>query len=280
MEQRKKMPQQPVNQKFQFPQPFVSLSFDMGAFNNAIMSQGVYFRHIRGMPDPRGLRQMGDNRRDPDASSSDGLIYKPYKCFIGLFQVNGKEVDFNIAGEVDMSAATITPTQFYKDSDEPIAINVFDRLEIENIELRVVTSQLVEANFTGKDRLNFPALCVEYLVGSDGYEYTEGNNFQVNLNGDIEWLTQKRPSVDPATGKGEVYSIRYRYKPYFVVTRLMHEIRVAQTQNRQSGDRYLERAPYQIQVTRENVFRDRSRTSDLQPKDPRLAGDTTSGNEW
>jgi hypothetical protein len=119
-------------------------------------------------------------------------------------------------------------------------------------------------------------MCVEHLIGQDSFEYKENVHFKIDPNGDIEWISQTRPGRNTDNNKGEVYSIRYRYIPYFVVRRLMHEIRVAQVTD-SLGQRRVERLPYRVQVARENVYRDTKVTSDSPEIDPRFQDIPDSG---
>jgi hypothetical protein len=246
------------------------ISFDLEAFDNLILSQGVKVRHKKAMPDPRALIDEGTNNRTNLMPNSDGFIYKDAGVFIAYFNSNDKLPEYVSEGQLDHSQAIMTPPRFYLDQpNKRVIINVFDRLEIEDVELFVSAIELITTNKTGIDRLNWPAIDVEYLDGADGFEYKKNVHFQITPCGDIKWISQKRPSFNISTGKGEVYSIRYIYKPFFVVRRLLHEIRVAQVTDPNDGTRFVERMPYQVQVARENVFRDKMKTGkdlgDLMP---------------
>jgi hypothetical protein len=266
-----------ANVSLKFPEQ--SISFDVKAFDNLLNSQGIKIRHLRAMPDPRLLNSRGDYRRSDEISTSDGLVYKEAGCFTAPITTSSKDVNLSSEGEIDQATAYVTPPKFYDGTQEPIILNVYDRFELVDIEVRVVSAQLVEANTTGVDRLNWPAVCVEHCMGGDGFEYIEGTHFKVNQFGEIEWLTQKRPAPN-YLGRPEAYSIRYRYIPFWVVRRLIHEIRVAQVTSPIDGRRYVERLPYQVQIARENVYRDRQRTSDSPEQDPRFQDSPTVGNSY
>ena len=270
-------PKTPVgpDQALKFPEQ--SISFDYDAFDNLIESQGVRIRHMKAIPDPRFLQNRGEIRRSQPVSNTDQYIYKPAGCFVGTFYANDKLEDFQVEGYIDQSQSILTPPRTYENSDEPIIINIGDRFEIEDIELRVEVSQLVEASGIGVDRLAFPAVCVQYLIGSDAFEYQEGVHYKLNKYGEIQWITQKRPGTDVNTGKGEIYSIRYRYVPYFVARRLIHEIRIAQRTDPMTGQRFSERLPYRVQCGREQIFRDKRAISDADHVDPRFQDIPSSG---
>lgn len=252
------------------------MSFDVEAFNQMLQSQGVRLEHFRAIPDPRALASRGDVRHTDPIGNIDGYIYKCAGVFTGLFLSNANGPQTEIEGIMDASSAYITPPQFYDDSEEPIIIANFDRFFLKDVEARVIADQFVEATEFGVDRLAFPALCVEHLIGPDGFEYKENVDFKLQ-NGDIRWISQKRPGMNVNTGVGEVYGIRYRYQPSFVVRRLLHEIRVSNVTDITTGERFTQRMPYQVQVARENVLRDVRRTSNQVVPDPRYADMPDSG---
>lgn len=250
--------------------PSSQISFDLPAWDNLIRTQGIRIKHLRAVPDPRGLHDRGDNRRDYTVSNSNGYLYLEAGTFTGVFASNDKSAQFETEGILDASSVLITPPRFYDNCpDKPILLNLMDRFEIQDIEVRVVATQLMEATAVGRERLAFPATCVEHLVGNDGFEYVEGTHFEINTQGEIQWISQTRPGVNPQTLKGNIYSIRYRYIPFFVVKQLLHEVRVAQVTD-STGARYAQRLPYQVQCTRENNYRDQVRNPNESYQDPRL----------
>jgi len=257
--------------------PTSQVSFDIKAFDNIIRSQGVKVKHYRAILDPRGLNSQGEIRRDIPVGNSDGNLFKIAGCFTATFQVNDNAPMYEVQGQIDASQAMMTPPTTYDNSDEPVLIKIGDRFEYQDIELRVVTDQYVEASSIGREKLAFKATCVEELIGSDGYEYKENVHFKINAEGEIEWISQTRPGINTDLNRGEVYSIRYRYIPYFVVRRLIHEVRVVQVTDPDTGVRRNERLPYQVQVARENVFRDTKVTSNAPVQDPRFEDITDSG---
>lgn len=254
------------------------MSFDTEAFNAMLRSQGVRLEHFRAIPDPRAMGSRGDVRHTAPIGNIDGYIYKCAGVFTGLFLSNSNSPQTAVEGILDSSHAYVTPPQFYDDSEDQIIVAAFDRLVLKDVEARVIAEQLVEASEFGLDRLSFPALCVEHLIGSDGYEYKENVDFKIQ-DGDIRWISQKRPGINTNTGVGEVFGIRYRYQASFVVRQLMHEIRVANVTDLTTGARYTERMPYQLMVARENVLRDvRRTTANSVTPDPRFTDAPTDGN--
>jgi hypothetical protein len=244
---------------------------DVGAFNNLVQSQGVSVVHYRAMPDPKGRGSLGDSHGVlAPRESSDGYLFKEVGTMQVFFSNNSLQTQANIEGYIDNASAVITPPQNYEDCDAPVLFAPFDRLFLKDVEIRVVNYQMVEANSTGIDRLQYPATCVEHLVDADGKEYEEGKQFEITKDGNIKWKNQDRPGWNVNLQKGTVYSIRYRYTPYFVIARLLHEIRVTQVTSQVTGERTVERMPYQVLVYREHVLHDVNRDQAADLMDNRL----------
>lgn len=242
------------------------VSFDQLAFDGLIKSQGVRIKHFRAIPDPRGMQSRGDTRSAYGVRrSSDGYIYKEAGTCIAWFASNSKQIMAQPDSTVAHATAYITLPQRYDDGT-PILLANYDRFYLCDIEVRTVTSQYLEATETGTDRLQFPALCVEHIIDSNGVEYSE-SDYQIDDKGNLTWVTQNRPGWNASLNRGIVYAVRYRYVPFFVINRLIHEIRVAQVTNPKTNKRMLERFPYQVEVLRESVFYDTNRGEDSSVQD-------------
>lgn len=279
MSPKPRVPTNPPGNNLPIKHPVNHVSFDSAAFNNLLKANGVRVKHFKAIPDPRGLSDYGSNRTDRPVGNSNGYIYKEVGCFTAVLQSNSKTPIYEVEGQLDPSSAIMTPPQYYEGEEKkPIIIDVWDRFELQDIEVRVETSELVESTTIGRDNLRFPATCVEYLIGSDGFEYQNGVHYVINPQGQIEWKGQIRPRYNTDLNKGEIYSVRYRYIPYYVARRLLHEIRVSQITDMATGERYVERLPYQVHVARENVFRDTMNTSEGIAEDPRFKDVPSNGN--
>lgn len=253
----------------------VQVSFDLPAFREFVQSQGIRVIHYRAVPDPTGMTSRGDSRAVDGESkrSSDGFIYEEVGTMQVLFYSNGSSENFVKEGAIEYATAYMTLPDIYEkerdtDPDCPVLVMPWDRFFVKDVEVRVLARQYIETNSTGIDRLQFPATCVESLRDANGASYTEGQDFSITDEGHIKWLTQRRPGWNPDLGRGTVYGIRYRYTPFFVCSKIIHEIRVAQVTNPSTLERRVERFPYQIEVVRENVFHDvNAAEKDLNPSD-------------
>jgi hypothetical protein len=233
------------------------VSFDPQAFDNFIKSQGIYVTHYRAVPDPTGMASKGDlYAANSSRSNSDGfLFYKAGVCQI-LFTVNNKMYNIQVEGGISSSSAFATFPRYYDDGNNEVIIHPYDRLYLKDVDVKVSDFQFVEANSTGVDRLQYPAVEVEHLVDANGIIYKQDQDFEITNDGNIKWLTQKRPGTNIKINKGTIYSIRYRYVPFFVVNQLVHEIRISQVSDPETFDRSVQRMPYAANILRENVFHD------------------------
>jgi len=239
------------------------ISFDKGAFDGMIRSQGVTLVHHKAMPSPIGLAERDDIRHPnhTDGQGSNGYIYRVAGCVTVAFSNNaGKNMPIDM-GEQKLGTAMVSVPRFYDDKkDEPVLLTIYDRLYVKDCEVQVENWQRVEAHATGVDRLTYPAAKVLFLVDSRGNEYAEGVEFDVCPKGNVVWRKGKsQPGTDPVSGKGTIYSIRYRYIPHWYVRDLLHEVRVAQTTDLAKGTRTVERMPYLAVVQREYVFMNQQR---------------------
>lgn len=236
-------------------------SFDMFAFEQLIAGQGVKVIHYRAVPDPSGMAAIGDvHAVQSKRQSSDGFIYKEVGELSLWFSSNTSDWNVEIEGMTKHDAAVITSQLWYENCPEKeVLLAPYDRFYLKDIEVRVIATQYVEANTTGIDKLQYPATCVEHLIDADGKEYFEKKDFEITAEGFIKWISQNRPGFNEKLARGMVYSIRYRYTPYFVVARMLHEIRVSQVTDPMTFDRKLQRSPFQALVIREHVLSDQNR---------------------
>lgn len=275
---RGRKPHKPSGIQIPYIIPENQISFDPEAFDNLIKSQGARLIHYRAIPDPRGMTSRGDTHDTLGIRDSvDGFIYKEAGCITVFFQNNPNSSDITERGMLEVASAYISIPRNYENSNEPVLIDKFDRFFLKDIEIRVVTKQYLEASDTNIDRLQYPATCVEYIVDTNGVWYHEHTDFEIDKDGNIQWVGQNRPGYNPKTGRGTVYSIRYRYTPFFVADHLVHEIRVAQVTNQATFERSLERMPYQVFIMREKVFQDRNRDSNKKVQPPRAQQAPPSG---
>jgi len=147
------------------------------------------------------------------------------------------------------------------DNGKPLYLAPFDRLYFADEEVLWPNWEVIEHNIAGKERLRFPAECCPEIVDSRNETYTQGVDYDV-VGGGIVWRADgRRPGVDMDTQKGRICTVWYLYRPYFYVSRLGHDGRVAQYED-ENGERKVHRMPFQAQLTREIVYENQQVSDD------------------
>jgi hypothetical protein len=235
--------------------PSQAVSFDPDAFNELIANQGVRLVHHKALRCPVGMTDVDDNRRPHSDHSgcSNGFIYFKAGIVTATLLGNSNNQQSNDIGLIESSQASSTFPQYYDNTDKPIEIAPFDRFYLDEIEpesrILVPTWHLQKVSESGLDKLYYPAETVEKLVDMRGEEYWCDEDFTI-VKGCIKW--SRSPGYQTDVGRGAIYSIRYSYRPFWYVTRLLHEIRVAQVETRDG--RRLVRMPQQALLSREYVY--------------------------
>lgn len=238
----------------QFAAP-VSVAFDLQAFEDNIKAHGLQFVHYRATRNPVGLVDRDDTRRPnpSDPKALNGFHYTKAGTITALCLGNTKETKASDEGLVDAAMAQFTPLLTYEDSNRRVFLSPYDRLYLQEESVLVSRSELIEAQATGLDRPKFPVIEVLDCIDANGIMYAQGVDFEIVNNGLIKW-GNSRPGSNPETGKGIIYSIRYVYRPYWYVQRLIHEIRMIQQENYITGERKVVQAPQSAIIVREHFF--------------------------
>lgn len=231
---------------------------DPAAFDTTIRGKGAPLIHYRAIRCPVGLVDPSDVRRTHDDHSgcSNGFIYKPMGRVTTTLTSNSAEVKKLDLGYIDGSTILAVFPRFY-DTDvnntieKRVLIRPFDRFYLEQQDLLTGTWDLTKRRLDGKpDRLEFPAVNVEHLVDSGNNWYYANKDFDLNSIGDIIWRDTKGPAG------GIVYSVWYQYRPFYVVERLVHELRLFPTTDYVQTDKVImERLGFGAVLQREYVHR-------------------------
>jgi hypothetical protein len=273
------------------PLEIPSIGFTLEAHEQFAKDRGVIFEHYAAIPSTIGQIDRGDIRR-PDALdtiSENGYIYRKVGEFVGTILGNSAKHDHVEGGIMDSSTARLVLPKFYNEDCGPsagqeIALLPGDRVYAKSIELRVPNYQKGEYRPKGSDYLQFPAKCVQMLQDSRGIDYTEGVHFKINDIGNIDWIDGKsNPGIDPDTGKGRIYGIRYMYVAFWYIQQLVNEIRVTNTGDASTPARL----PYQAVIQREYVFHNKNRGDQKEttvntetPRTQELPVENTNPNQY
>lgn len=245
----------PLVQSVIKPPGFAAVAFDPKNFEGMIATQGIKLRHYRAFRCPVGIVDLNDMRRPEHDHTGchNGFVYRESGCIMALFTGNSEQFNQTDVGQVDGSTVSATFQRYYENSKEDVFIAPYDRFYLDDDAISVPFWELFVSSTTDRQRLSFPVLDVQDLMDADGNSYSIGTDFDVK-NGFICWCGDRRPRFDNETGKGVVCSARYTYRPYWVLTRLMHQIRFAQVPNPVNGTRPVSRMPYSGSLTREYSF--------------------------
>lgn len=222
-----------------------SVAYDLQAFEDLVQAHGLVFVHYVAMKDPIGLISKTDLRRPnaiQDDHLSNGLYYIESGKIRGLMSGNTKETRASSGGITDPGIAQLTPSLTYLESDTGVYLSPYDRLYLEESAVLTTRSDLVNTSQAGLDRLPFPAVDVLYLVDSEGNRF-EKSEFSI-VNGKIQFGA-KRPS--------SVYSVKYTYRPFWLVHRMVHDLRVIQSLD-YMGQREVKQAHQSCILQREYMF--------------------------
>lgn len=247
-------------------------------FDTALQAHGVPFIHWKAMRCPIGLATTNDTRRVDDcpAGCSNGFVYTKAGTVLLTASGNNTKLTQYDPGLLTGSTISVTAPRYYVNSNDLVQLLQYDRLFLPESTMAVPMWELAVAHESGIDRLRFPVVEVVDLMDNQGVRYTKGD-FTIS-DGKIFWLG-KRPGIDPNTGFGRVYSVRYLYQPYWVVSQLLHEVRVATVDDPATGEQKVVRMPQSALLQREFINNKDSiaDSPSLNPLDPRAYQSPPSG---
>lgn len=281
--------------------PYVQESFDLDRADAFVKSLGSTFYHWKATPSPIGLNSRGDYRRNDgvDVITSNGYIYTFGGKFTATMTGNQKDQIRPSQGTlIDSSTSYLVLPRFYNDaSDLPVSNTTLlngqdscgecktgggckvhnstnqririrltpgDRLYCDpTIDDLVVNKELMTFSYDSTNIPMFPIVKMDApIIDSRGINYTEGSDFKIDCDGNLEWISGGlNPGIDPDTGSGRTYSIRYLYRAFYYVTHLLKEVRV--TEVTEGNVRRPERMPYFVQVQREYLYHNINKGNEL-----------------
>lgn len=262
---------------------YVQESFDLDRLDNFVTGLGVEYVHYKGMPSPIGQNDRGDYRRNDgvDTITSNGMIYRCAGKFTATMTDNSRDRKRGEAGVLDPSESKLVMPRFYNENGgvangKRIYLSPGDRIYVADPLADVLVSNPQKMDYEpGVDNVPmFPIVEMEMpLTDSRNIEYTCGVDYQITADGNIRWLPGgKNPGINPETGKGNVYSVRYLYRSYWYITVLLKEVRVTNVTT--NGERGPARMPYHAIAVREYMYHNQNKgdkLNQLKSKDPKRA---------
>jgi hypothetical protein len=252
------------------PSPFTQLTLDLNKQDHFVKSFAVDFTHFKTMPSPIGKKDKGDYRRSDgvDTITSNGMLYRLGGVFRATMTDDSREKKRTGGGFLDFAEARLVLPRFYNKPGDPedspkgdrIYLAPGDRLYISDPDADVLVANYQEINYEeGVDnQALYPIVKIEFITDSRNIDYKEGFDFCITKEGNIRWHEGKgNPGIDPDTGRGRPYAVRYLYKAFWYVVSLPKEIRV--TNITVDGVRKPERMPYYATIVREFVYHNQNR---------------------
>lgn len=232
----------------------LQLAVDIQAFDDHIRNIGVTMIHMAAMRCPVGLSSEDDNSRPLHHHQDcvNGFLLTKKGEVTVLFQGNTHQSNDTDVARLEGSNVQISVPRFYDDRETPVELIPYDRLYLKEEAIVVPEWELFTHSLTGVDKLKFPAVKVSDLMDSKGKIYRQGEDFTVQA-GNIVW-SGPGPGMEPSTKSGVVCSVRYTYRPYWVVQRLIHEVRVAHA-IQGDGSRKVVKLPQTAILQREYLYR-------------------------
>jgi hypothetical protein len=182
---------------------------------------------------------------------NNGMMhYGSYEIW-GVFSGNSIEKTFEAHGVWEVGTAVVTFPTEYPDGTQA-DFNMFDRLTIPDFTVRLWELKEYEPRPGGVQDLRYPVKGVEFASSVTNDEqkiYLPGVDFNINTQGQIEWISGKEPFYDQDTGHGEVITWSFFANPVYLVVQSLRELRI--TQEMVNGQKVARRLPQQVLIRRD-----------------------------
>lgn len=223
------------------------------SFDQLLSQRGIRFVHRKAVPCPNILT-VDSNAHAPDCQFCDdsGIIYYDNKEIWGIFQGNSIEKTFEAHGVWEVGTAVVTLPTEYADASGQADFNTYDKLTIPDFTVRMWEMKEYEPREGGKQRLRYPIKKVEFASSiRNGVQrfFEPGVDFNIDSDGNIEWVPGKEPHYDSSTEHGEVIIWSFFANPVYVVVQSLRELRI--TQELVGGQKVAKRLPQQVLVKRD-----------------------------
>ena len=256
--------------------PIEQHSFSIEHDDSFILASGIDYTHWKAMPSPLGLVDRGDYRRQNlDTITANGCLYVCAGVFTACETDNTTDRKKADGGVVDPSVSRLVLPRFYnkaismpgvvnsnpQDDGKRIHLDIGDRLYVSDpqADTKVSWGQRMTYEPGIQNIPMFPIIELEVpIVDSRNISYIQGVDFNITSTGNIMWIPGgNNPGVDPETGKGRVYSVRYLYKAFYYVVSLPKEVRM--TNITKGGVRVPERLASYAVIQREYIWHTQNR---------------------
>jgi hypothetical protein len=209
-------------------------AFNPDLTNSLLNTKSFAALHYRHAPSPDRHSLAEGLNLNTSSATGTAVIYYSVRT-LGIVPQSFKLEDrLTVQGVFNTGSVIINVTGHYWDGDQG-AVFVRPRDLIVMPSLTAMTSQLIEFNPTGPQRLHYKARGVDLLMDGDGTIYKEGLDFTIN-DGMLVWVnepTAQRPKM--VNGRGDILTVVYYYTPIYIVENIPHQLRVLPANHAGSG---------------------------------------------
>lgn len=246
-------PNSPTSTASPMPLYIPDPSIKGASFDQLLQNRGIRFVHHKAIPCPNiGSTQNDAHQPDCPFCDDSGIIYYDQQEIYGIFTGNSIEKTFEAHGVWEVGTAVVTLPTTYPDGTTQADFNTYDRLEIPDFEVRLWELKEFEQRTGNMETLRYPVTKVEFassIVNGVQKFYQVGIDFNIDVDGNIVWVSGKQPAYDSVSEKGEVIAWAYFAHPVYVVVQTLRELRI--TQEVINGQKMTKRLPQQVLVKRD-----------------------------
>lgn len=194
------------------------VDLDPIAFEALIKQKGVKVKVYRTTYCPKVKSvDAAEHEIDCDLCNGSGWIDLEPICTTAVIQNQALENLAMVEGMVDHNTVALT---------FPIGIELQYFTRIDLVDFTEIFFQRVKRTVgSDVDVLKFKACRVNIVIDYDGVRYYEAQDYKINQDGNIEWISGGRKPADK-----KIYSIHYESQVQFRATRALHVNRFSQVQ--------------------------------------------------
>lgn len=252
--------------------------FNVGGIEDLITTKGFLGIHYKHAYNPNREELNGPSVPNQQAAHR-GLIYYDPRVLYHVPRGYKMEDELTAQAVFGKGGVLINPSGQYQDDREDSQVHIRNHDLLVFPSLTDMTEQMFEYNPTGPQRLQYKVRGVDRLFDSERL-YMQDRDFIVLDSGFIKWIDGGiRP--DFKNSKGAVLSIVYYYTPIYIVTNLLHSLRVIPSNSIGSGayPRDAVYAPQQVYCMPSNITEEKDLINwgDLPPMPDYAASKNTTG---
>lgn len=197
------------------------VDLDPAQFEKLLQEKGVRVEVFRSMFCPNVKSIDGaEHNIDCEICNGSGFLDRHPLCTVAFIQNQSLEKMPFVEGMVDGNAVAAT---------FPAGVELQYFTLVRLIDFTEPFFQRIKRQEGDVDVLKYKACNVNVVVGSDGKEFFQDNDFTLDPNGSIRWKENKGPFP------GDIYAIHYDAAVQFRAVRAMHANRFTQVFSKSAG---------------------------------------------